>query len=55
MITLDPATIDEKEVHLVQKEASEFLGEKEGVDFSRRYEHLVDRFNYEPDRPDRSP
>ena|GEM_PF-6071991 len=54
VITLDPATLDEKEVHLVQKEATEFLHGKEGVDFSRRYEHLLDRFKYEPDRPDRS-
>ena len=55
MITLDPATLDEKEVHLIQKEAAEFLDSKEGVDFSRRYEHLVDRFKYEPERPDRTP
>lgn len=54
MITLDPATLDEKEVHLVQKEATEFL-EGKGVDFSRRYEHLVDRFKYEPERPNREP
>jgi PAS domain S-box-containing protein len=54
VINLDPATLDEKEVHLVQKEAAEFLHGKEGVDFSRRYEHLLDRFKYEPDRPDRT-
>ena len=54
VITLDPATLDEKEVHLVQKEAAEFLHGKEGVDFSRRYEHLLDRFKYESDRPDRT-
>jgi hypothetical protein len=54
VINLDPATLDEKEVHLVQKEAAEFLHGKEGVDFSRRYEHLLDRFKYEPDRPDRA-
>ena len=54
LITLDPATIDEKEVHLVQKEASEFIEGKGSVDFSKRYEHLLDRFSYESDRPDRT-
>jgi len=55
MITLDPATLEEKEVHLISKEAAEFLESKDEVDFSRRYEHLVDRFKYEPERPDRTP
>ena len=49
LITLDPKTLDEKEVHLIMKEASEFV-EREDVDYSKRYEHLTDRFKWEPER-----
>lgn len=49
VLTLDPRTLDEKEVHLIKKEASEFLEIGAESETSKRYTHLLDRFKYEPD------
>jgi two-component system cell cycle response regulator len=50
LLTFDPKTLEEKEVHLIQKEASEFIESSDETDYSKRYRHLVDRFKYEPER-----
>jgi archaellum biogenesis ATPase FlaH len=49
IITLDPRTLDEKEVHLIKKEASEFLETGAESETTKRYTHLLDHFKYEPD------
>jgi len=51
VFTIDPLALEERDLHMLLREAKEFISDGgAATDTARRYEHLVDRFEYVTER-----